>query len=57
MTEKQKEMILLILINHIKNQAGFKNKQIKRIYKTVSDSYKDLLKDIKEFLKELSQDQ
>ena len=52
-TEKQKEIILFILINYVKNQAGFKNKQIKRIYKTVFDLYKDLLKDIKKFLKEL----
>ena len=57
MTEKQKEMILFILTNCVKNQAEFKNKQIKRIYKAVSDSYKDLLKDIEEFLKELLQDQ
>ena len=53
MTEKQKEMILFILTNCIKNQTEFKNKQIKRIYEAVSDSYKDLLKDIEEFLKKL----
>ena len=53
MTEKQKEMILFILTNCIKNQAEFKNEQIKRMYKAVSDSYNDLLKDIKKFLKKL----
>ena len=53
MTEKQKEMILLILTNYVKNQTEFKNKQIKRMYKAVSDFYKDLLKDIKKFLKKL----
>ena len=47
-------MILLVLTNHIKNQTEFKNEQIKRMYEAVSDSYKDLLEDIKEFLKELS---
>ena len=53
MTEKQKEMILFVLINYVKNQTGFKDEQIKRMYETVSDFYKDLLKDIKEFLKKL----
>ena len=53
MTEKQKEMIFFILTNYVKNQAGFKNRQIKRMYKAVSNFYKDLLKDIKEFLKKL----
>ena len=57
MTEKQKKMILFVLTNCVKNQAEFKNEQIKKIYEVVSDSYKDLLKDIKEFLKKLSQDQ
>ena len=57
MTEKQKEMILLVLTNCVKNQAGFEDRQIKRMYEAVSDPYKDLLEDIKKFLKELLQDQ
>ena len=50
-------MILFVLTNCVKNQVEFKDEQIKRMYEAVSNSYKDLLKDIKKFLKKLLQDQ
>ena len=49
----RKEVILIRLNKHIKDQAGFKDRQIKEIYNAVPDPHNDSFKDIKHNIDDL----